>query len=63
MTDDLMTTKQVAKRLNTDEETVRRRIRNRELEAYRMGRDYRISEKALQEFLNKQLVGADSNGN
>lgn len=52
----LMTTKQVATWLNTDEETVRRMARKGQIEAYRVGRDYRFSPAAVQAYLKQQKV-------
>lgn len=59
----LLTTKQVATWLNTDEETVRRMARKGQIEAYRVGRDYRFQPAAVQEYLERQLVKVSSDGN
>ena len=47
----LLTTEQVAVRLNVHEETVRRYVRSGELPAIRKGRLIRIAPKAVEDFL------------
>lgn len=49
--DSLLTTEQVADRLQVHEETVRRYVRSGELPAIRKGRLIRITSKAVEEFL------------
>ena len=63
MTENLLTTRQVAEKLNVDEETVRRLARAGQIEAYRVGRDYRFNPAAVQEYLERQLVKVSSDGN
>ena len=47
----MKTVQQVAKELQLDPETIRRKIREGKLDAYSIGRHYRISEEQLQNFL------------
>jgi len=51
MPDSLLTTEQVAERLQVHNETVRRYVRSGELPAIRKGRLIRITSKAVDEFL------------
>lgn len=48
----LLIIKEVQDRLNVSDETVYRLIRSNELKAIRIGNLWRVSEEALQEFLN-----------
>lgn len=48
---ELMTVKQAAKKLQLHPETVRRKIKNKELKAYVTGKSYRITEQQLQDYL------------
>jgi len=48
------TPREVAERFKVSEETVRRYIREGKLKAIKFGNSYRISDEALQEFLDKQ---------
>lgn len=55
MNDQLLTVEEVAYRLNVSEQTVRKLIRTHQLLALRFGRNYRVSEQTLNEFIiNKQ---------
>ena len=47
----MKTVQQVAEELQLDPETVRRKIRDGKLDAYNIGRHYRISEEQLKDFL------------
>lgn len=51
---DYMTTKDVADRLNVAKSTVTYYIRNKQLNAAKIGKGYKISEKDLQEFIKKR---------
>lgn len=53
-----MDTKQVAELLKVDEQTIRRWIAARRLEAYDIGKEYRVSQEALQRFLETIKVQA-----
>ena len=48
--DDLLTIKEVAGRCRVSTKTVRRWIKSGELPAYRLGRQWRISERDLRRF-------------
>lgn len=48
------TPKEVAERFDVSAETVRRYIREKKLKAIRFGGGYRISDEALQEFIDKE---------
>jgi len=45
----------IARRLDVSEKTVRRLIRRGELRAYRIGRQFRVSEQDLRNFLESSL--------
>lgn len=47
------TVKQVADELQLSEETIRRKIRSGELDAYMTGKSYRISRRQLKDFLKE----------
>ncbi len=47
---------EAAEILNVSTKSVRRWIDTKELEAYRIGRNIRISDDSLREFLNKRKV-------
>ncbi len=49
---ELLTVKEVAKKLKISEVTVRRWIKKDKLKAIRIGRDYRIKKKNFKEFLD-----------
>jgi excisionase family DNA binding protein len=49
--DEMLTTKEVARRLKVTPQTVQRLIHRRELKASRVGRDWRIKPSALEAFL------------
>lgn len=53
----LLTVEEVAKRLNVHEETVRRWIRNGEIEVIELGRraGYRVTEAALDKFIRDRV--------
>ncbi len=53
----LLTIKDVAKRDQVDEKTVRRWIDRGELAAYKLGRQWRISERDHRKFLNERWQG------
>jgi excisionase family DNA binding protein len=53
----LYTVKEVAAYLRIDPKTVRRLISNRELTAYQVGREWRISERDLQKYLSERWSG------
>ena len=55
-TDDrkVYTVKEIAKILQTSRQQVRRMIQEEELEAVRVGREWRITDDALNAFLNKE---------
>jgi len=55
----VFTSKQVAQALNVSEETVRRWIRNGELEAETLGKSYRISEENIRRLLRDRGVSYD----
>jgi excisionase family DNA binding protein len=49
-----LTVKEIAKRYKVTEQTIRNYVKRGQLEAVRFGDQLRISEKALQDFLDKQ---------
>lgn len=51
--EEVFTIEEVAKILKVSEETVRRLISNGELEARRVGRQYRITREAINKFLGR----------
>ena len=54
----LYTTEEVAKMLSLSKMSVYRYIKAGKLSAYKVGRDFRISQKALQQFLNQSSIVA-----
>lgn len=52
----MMTTKDVAERLNVTTRTVRNLIECGKLKAYKIVKDYRINEKDLEEFINNSKI-------
>lgn len=52
----LLTLKQAAQKLQVHTETLKRAIRSGELEAYRVGRNYRVSEEALNTYVRTHRV-------
>ena len=52
----MLTTKDVAERLNVTTRTVRNLIECGKLKAYKIMKDYRIEEKDLQEFIEKSKI-------
>ena len=52
----MLTTKDVAERLNVTTRTVRNLIECGKLKAYKIMKDYRIEEKDLQEFINNSKI-------
>lgn len=48
---------QIAKELGLSEETVLRWIRKKELKAYKLGKNYRVSREDYQEFLDQRYTG------
>jgi len=53
MTEKLYTTQTLADRLHVNQRTVERMARSGEIRCFRFGKEYRFSEKHIQEFLNK----------
>lgn len=51
-----LTVTEVAKRLQVHWQSVLTYIKNGELEAVKLGRGYRISEKAIEEFVKKRTT-------
>ena len=49
----MLTTQEVAKRLNLSEKTIRNLIDSGELEAFKFGRVYRVSEENLIKYIEK----------
>ncbi len=49
----------IAKELGLTEDTIRNYIRNKQLIAYRMGRDYRIKREDYDKFLEKRRTDKD----
>lgn len=48
------TPKELAERFKVTEETIRRLIREKRLDAIRFGGSYRVSDEALQRYIDKQ---------
>lgn len=59
----LLTAAEVADRLRVSTMTVYRLIRSGELPAVRVGRNYRVAEDALDDYLQAQLVNVDEAAN
>lgn len=59
MTDELLTAAEVADRLRVSTMTVYRLIRGGELAAVRIGRNYRVREADLSDYLEAQVVDPD----
>ena len=53
----LLTIAEVADRLRVDQKTIRRWIDAKELPAFKLGRQWRISEQNLRQFLQIRLQG------
>lgn len=53
----LLTIPEVADRLRVNEKTVRRWIDSQELPAFKLGRQWRLSERDLRRFLNERWQG------
>ena len=51
----MLSPKQVAYKLQVSYKTVMRLIKRRQLSAYRIGRHYKISEDALEDYINKNI--------
>ncbi len=51
-----MTIKEIAESLRVDDETVRRWIRNKEMKAYRFGRDYKVKKEDFDTFVQEHAV-------
>lgn len=47
----LLTIEQVAEILNISDQTVRKLVKNKEISSVKIGRTYRITEKALNKFI------------
>jgi excisionase family DNA binding protein len=54
--DEWLSVEEVAQILKMDEETVRRWIRNRQLKAYRFGRDLRIRRDDFDKFVKERAL-------
>ncbi len=54
-----LTVEAIAKELGLTEDTIRNYIRNKQLIAYRMGRDYRIKPEDYEKFLEKRRTDKD----
>lgn len=54
--DEWLSVEEVAQILKMDEETVRRWIRNRQLKAYRFGRDLRIRREDFDKFVKERAL-------
>lgn len=54
--DEWLSVEEVAQILKMDEETVRRWIRNRQLKAYRFGRDLRIRRDDFDRFVKERAL-------
>lgn len=57
---DMLTTAEVAERLNLSEKTIRNLIDSGELKAFKFGRVYRISEEQLNNFINQSRTDLDN---
>ena len=55
--DRLLTLREVANHLRLDPKTVRRLIAGGELAAYRLGREWRVSERDLRKYLSERWRG------
>lgn len=55
-TDEWLSVEEVAQILKMDEETVRRWIRNRQLKAYKFGRDLRIRRDDFDRFVKERAL-------
>ena len=55
MRDPLMTVEEVSMILGISEQTVRKYIRNKEISAIKFKRSYRISDKALNDFIIQRM--------
>lgn len=56
-----MTVQQVAKKLQLNVETIRRKIRSGKLPAYITGKSYRISNEQIKEFLEEETIKRQAN--
>lgn len=56
----MLTTAEVAERLNLSEKTIRNLIDSGELKAFKFGRVYRISEEQLNNFINQSRTDLDN---
>jgi excisionase family DNA binding protein len=54
--DEWLSVEEIAQILKMDEETVRRWIRNRQLKAYRFGRDLRIRRDDFDKFVKERAL-------
>lgn len=57
----MLTTSEVAEKLNLSEKTIRNLIDSGELKAFKFGRVYRISEEQLNNFINQSQTGLNEN--
>lgn len=57
----MLTTSEVAEKLNLSEKTIRNLIDSGELKAFKFGRVYRISEEELNNFIERSRTGAAQN--
>jgi len=53
----LLTIREVADYLQVDEKTIRRWIATGDLNAFKLGRQWRVAEKELQNFLRERWTG------
>jgi len=51
-----LTIKEVAEILKVNPETVRKKLRNGHIPGFKLGKDWRVSEKALNEFITKKHI-------
>ena len=56
----MLTTGEVAERLNLSEKTIRNLIDSGQLKAFKFGRVYRISEEELNNFINQSRTYLDN---
>jgi excisionase family DNA binding protein len=54
MTENILTVEEVAKRLRVSHQTVRKLIEEKKLEAFRVGFKWRITEEALERFIQRK---------
>ena len=57
MATEWLTVEQIARELGLSEETVLRWIRKKDLKAYKLGKNYRVTREDYREFLNQRYTG------